>query len=145
MFAAMENSEFEVEFESIPVTAWMGFGAKPRPSFVLRVPLRFERPELPAKLVRKPIVVRTTLLTTLQGVVLTRDEVPLVGAQVKVPAYQLSDRTDSNGRFSFAAVPGEPRSKVLSITAKGRELQFTVQQPASEHELVVIHFDLKEE
>src|SRR5262249_36272243 len=45
MFAAMENSEFQVEMEPIPLSVWSSFGVPPRPSFLLRVPLRQERPQ----------------------------------------------------------------------------------------------------
>src|SRR2546421_5963544 len=54
--AAMENPEFEVEQESLPVAVWSAFGIVPRPAFVLRVPFRHERPERLAPRVRQPVV-----------------------------------------------------------------------------------------
>ncbi len=145
VLAAMQNSELEVELNPIPLPAWQVFGIKPRPCFALRVPLHLERPAPPTKLVRKPLVVKTTLLTSLQGLVLTPDNVPLAGAQVGIPSLGLAARADADGRFSFPAIPIEPHVKQLSVVAKGREQQFDIEQPSSEHELLVIHFDIKEE
>src|SRR6266850_5283921 len=60
MFAAMENKEFQVELEPLPVTVWTAFGVPPRPSFILRVPLRQERPQPQTKLVREPLRVESS-------------------------------------------------------------------------------------
>ncbi len=145
IFAAMENPDVQVELGLMPVEAWHAFGVKPRPSFVVRTSLQLQRPELPPKLVRKPLVVKTALVTSLGGVVLTPDEVPLVGAQVRLPMLDLTNRTDVNGRFSFAAVPVEPHTKRIVVTAKGSEQEFDVEQPGSDSEPVIIHFDIKED
>jgi hypothetical protein len=145
VFAAMESAEFQVELEPFPITAWTAFHVIPRPAFVLRVPLRLERPEPPTKLVRKPMVLKTVVASSLHGVVLTPDDVPLAGATVELPALQLTEHTDANGHFRFAAVPAQPHPRQLRIKAKGRELDVTIEQPGSEHEPLVIRFDIKEE
>lgn len=145
VLAAMENPEVEVELDPVPIAAWQALGVKPRPCFALRVPLHLDRPEPAAKLVRKPMVIKTTLLTSLQGIVLTPDNVPLAGARVGLSRFGLAGRTDSDGRFAFPAVPVEPRTKQLTVVAKGREMQFDVEQPSSEQGLVVVHFDIEEE
>ncbi len=144
-FAAMESTEFEAELEPIPLAAWAAFHAVPRPAFVLRVPLRVERPEPSTKLVRKPMVVKTALITSLIGVVVTPDDVPLAGATVEFPALQLTVHTDAKGHFRFPAIPAEPPTRQLRVKAKGRELDVTVDQPGSEQEPLVIHFDVKEQ
>jgi hypothetical protein len=143
-FAAMESTEFEVELEPIPLTAWAAFHAIPRPAFVMRMPLRVERPEPSTKLVRKPMVLKAALVASLYGVVLTPDDVPLAGATVEFPALQLTERTDTKGHFRFPAIPAEPATRQLRVKAKGRELDVTVDQSGSEHEPLVIHFDIKE-
>jgi Pvc16 N-terminal domain len=142
VFAAMTNPEFEVEFDPIPATAWVAFGVPPLPSFVLTIPLRLERPEPPTKLVRKPLVLQSAPITSLSGIVLGPEDVPLSNARVELRALQLYESTDTKGRFRFPAVPSEPRAKQLRIKAKGRELTVTVQQPDSDSEPVVIHFNL---
>ncbi len=145
VFAAMESPEVQVELEPFPVEAWAAFQVIPRPAFVIRVPLRLERPEPPTKLVRKPLVVKTVPASSLYGVVLTPDDVPLAGATVELTALQRVEHTDANGYFRFAAVPADPRPSQLRIKAKGTELDVTITQPGSESEPLVIRFDVKEE
>jgi hypothetical protein len=141
-FAAMEVVDFEVKLEAIPVAAWAAFAVKPRPSFILRVPLRLERQETPGKLVRKPIQVSFTPLVSLSGVVLTPDDVPVAGAYVTLPSMKLSEHTDRNGRFNFPAVPVEPRTKLLSIRAKGQEQSVSITQSDADNGPVVIRFQI---
>jgi hypothetical protein len=143
-FAAMEVPDFEVKLDPIPVVAWTAFAALPRPSFILRVPLRLERPEPPIKLVRKPIKVNATPLESLSGIVLTPDDVPVAGAYVTLPSLNLSERTDNNGRFVFPAVPVEPRAKLLSVRAKGREQTVTVSPSDTDRSPLVIRFNIEE-
>ena len=142
VFAAMPNTDFEADLNPLPPATWTAFGLAPQPSFVLTVPLRVERPVPPVKLVRKPLVVHTAPITSLSGVVLGPGNVPLPKARVEIPILNLFDWTDTRGRFHFPALPGEPRTLVLRIQAKGRELQTKIDQPASDQEPVVIHFDL---
>src|SRR5882757_851174 len=43
--AATDQAEFEIDRDPIPLALWQAFGISPRPAFLLRVPLRQERPE----------------------------------------------------------------------------------------------------
>ncbi len=141
VFAAMESTDFDVELEPLPATTWAAFGVPPQPSFVLRVPLRRERPEPDISLVRRPLVVRAAPTTSLHGMVVGPEDMPIAGAIVELPSLQRSKRTDTSGRFHFSPIPAQPRKKVLCIRAKGKELTVTVEQPTSESEPVVISFD----
>ncbi|MCL5994431.1 MAG: carboxypeptidase regulatory-like domain-containing protein [Chloroflexi bacterium] len=143
-FAAMEIPDFEVKLDPIPLTAWTAFAVRPRPAFILRVPLRLERPEPPVRLVRKPIKVEVTPLESVSGIVLTPDNVPVVSAYVTLPALNLSERTDGNGRFHFPAVPVEPRVRRLNIRAKGQEQSVTITGSESDHGPFVIRFNIQE-
>lgn len=140
VFAAMEHPEFEVEIEPVPAAVWMALGVIPRPSFFLRVPLRRERPQPEAKYVRKPLVVQTAPVTNLSGVVVGPEEIPLVGATVTLPALHRSTQTDEKGRFQFAAVPASHLER-LSVRAKGREFEVSIQQQVAAGEPIVIHFN----
>jgi len=140
-FAAMESSEFEIEFEPLSVHDWLAFGTTPRPAFVLRVPARFVRPEPDTPLVHAPLVLQSTPTTTLLGRVLGPNGIPLSDVRVDLPALQLTNRTDAQGWFRFSTVPAEPRTKQLRISAKGRQADVTVEQPASLSDPVVIHFN----
>lgn len=141
VFAAMETDEFEVELAAIAPETWVAFGIAPRPAFVLRVPLRKERPEAEVKRVQTPLVVRVEPVTSLYGRVLGPEETPVMGASVEVPALQISTRTDAQGRFSFRSVPGGNGGSTLRVRARGQERSVTVEEPTSEASPVVIRFD----
>jgi hypothetical protein len=145
VFAAMENAEFEVELEPAPAATWAAFGVPPQPSFVLRVPLQQERPQPAVRLVRAPLVMHVAPSAILRGTVLGPDDVPLAGATVELPSLLRSTRTDAQGRFHFANVPGESSLKLLRVKAKGRQLSVTLDQPPSDEEPLVIRFDLLDE
>ncbi|MCI0394188.1 MAG: Pvc16 family protein [Chloroflexi bacterium] len=142
IFAAMENPKFEVELEPVPVETWLALGVKPQPSFILRVPLRLERPEPEVPLVRTPPVVQGVPVTTLHGVLLAPGDIPLAGASVELLSLQLTTRTDSKGRFHFVAVPAEPVTKQLRVKAKGELFDVEVKLPAPEDKPAVVYCDI---
>lgn len=141
VFAAMEEADFEVESERVAGDTWMALGLPPRASFVLRLPVRKERPEAPVKLVRRAAVVSAVGTSTLFGVVVSPEDTPIVEALVEIPALQLLATTDREGRFHFATVPSEPRKKVLRIRARGRQFNVTSEQPTSPADPLVIRFN----
>ena len=122
LVAALDSAEFEVEAEPVPIAVWSGFGVPPRPSFVLRAPLRIERPQPQVKRVLVPMILTTAPMMALDGMVLGPGDFPLSDARVEVPALQLSTHTDYRGRFHFAAVPAGPPDMLVRVDAKGREV-----------------------
>jgi hypothetical protein len=138
MFAAMENSEFEVEQDPVPVSLWVALSVRPRPSFVLRLPLRRERPEPHVPLVRLPLVIKGSPMAGLHGLVLGPGDMPVMGARVEVPALQLSTHTDPDGRFHFSAVPTDPPVKLLMVRAKGQELSIKIDEAVGFDEPLLI-------
>ncbi len=145
IFAAMENKDFKVELESIPLTVWSAFGVAPQPSFILNVPLRKERPEPDTKLVRQPMTVQASPMMRFHGLLLGPEDIPLSDCRIEVPSLDLSTSTDHKGRFCFPGMPAVGTKKLL-IKAKGRELAFDSEEnyPDSGTPLV-IHFSLLEE
>lgn len=141
VFAALEDPELEVRFDPVPGATWAALGALPRPAFVLRVPLRKERPEPEVERVRRPLQVEVKPLVNVQGIVLGPEDVPLGDAQVGLPSVELFARTDVNGRFRFTTVLKEPGPQVLSVRAKGWELDVPVTLPLNEDEPLVIRFN----
>jgi Pvc16 N-terminal domain len=124
IFAALEKPEkeapeFEVLTEPLPVEAWAVLGVAPQPSFFLRVPLRRERPEPKAPLVRAPVVIHPSLMRPLTGVVYGPEKMPIMGARVEFTALGLVTRTNEQGRFHFTGVPTTVPLK-LSVQAKGQ-------------------------
>jgi hypothetical protein len=137
LFAAMETPDLEVDAASIPISAWEAFGVAPRPSFVLRVPLRRERPDTTAPRVRGPLVVHAVAMVPMRGRVVGPGDVPLTGARVEVPSLNLSASTDRNGNFYFAGVPAEPSTVRLRVKARGKELALAVERPAADEPLLI--------
>jgi hypothetical protein len=144
LFAAMEHPEYEVELEPVPAEVWKAFGTIPMPSFTLRLPLRFERPEEPVRLIRSPIEVNQSPLVSKQGTVMGPDETPLANARVELSTHNLVARTDSKGLFFFPAVPAQPAVKKVRILARGRELFKEVDFTKTKQEPLIIHFDVLE-
>ncbi len=139
MFAAMDNKDFQVDLEPIPLTAWTAMGVPPQPSFVLRIPLRQERPEPQTKLVRE-LRLESSPLISFHGLLLGPGETPLAGCRVEIPALHLSTITDYKGRFTFPGVPAAG-SKQLLVKAKGFELPVSSEQNhADSRAPLVIHF-----
>jgi hypothetical protein len=145
IFAAMENKDFQVELDSIPMTVWTALGVAPQPSFVLNVPLRRERSEPETILVREPLKVQTSPLMSFHGLLLGPGDIPLSDCRVEVPSLRLSTSTDRKGRFYFPGMPAVGTKKLL-IKAKGHELPIDSEDnhPDSGTPLV-IHFSPLEE
>lgn len=141
VFAAMEHPDFAVELEPLPAEFWRAFATKPQPSFLLRVPLRFERPEPKVARVRRPIEVRHCPVANLAGQVLGPDEVPLPNVLVELPTLKRSARTDARGRFRFEAVPGDPKITRLRVEAKGREFWIDATPGTGDLQPLMIHLE----
>lgn len=139
ILAAIDSTEFEVEPEPVPIVVWTALGVPPRPSLVLRVPVRIERPQPVAKRVRMPLTVNNASMLPLSGLVLGPDDFPLAGAEIELPALQLFTHTDFRGRFRFAAVPVGPPDMLVRVRAKGREVAVsTAEHPRHNGEPLVI-------
>jgi hypothetical protein len=144
LFAAMESTDFEVELDPLPLAAWSSFDVAPQPSFMLRVPVRRERPEMPVKLVRQPPVIRTVPVTTLHGVVQGPSGMPVAGARVEVPGLGVSTSTDFKGRFRFGNVPADDTAFEIKVSARGREMSVQVEGDAGRPEGLVIQMTAME-
>ena len=139
--AALQNPEFEVEHEPLPLLVWTALGIAPRPAFVLRVPFKHERPEKLAPPVRHAVVIKPVPLGSLEGQVLGPENIPLMNARVELPAFELFTTTDSKGRFHFSSVPSTPGMRLLHVRAKGQEFSINVDPAGTEP--LVIHLQLE--
>lgn len=142
LFAAMEHPEYEVELAPVSARVWAAFGIMPRPSFMICLPLRFERPDLTKHKVSAPIEIRRSPLSSMHGVVVGPENIPLGNAHVELPACNLVTCTDSNGRFAFDVVPALPPVKQLHIRARGQEMVRSIEQTDINQGELRIHFDL---
>lgn len=140
-FAALEKSDFNVEFYGLPADLWNGLGIPPQPAFLLRLTVRQERPQPEVHYVHQPLELRIGPSTLLRGVVRSSQDIPIAGAQVEMPSIQRSTRTDENGNFLFANIPKDLTTYQIKIRAKGREQIVTVAQQTPDQAPVVIRFD----
>jgi hypothetical protein len=147
VFAALENTEFEIELGKLPADTWTSYRLVPRPYFVIKFPVRKPRQGPVAKYVTQPLSVKEAALTKLYGQVLGPGDVPLSGAQVTIPALRLVHYTDPKGRFILPLVPGSSNLRTVQVKFKSQVLEVTpnADQPNSETTPLVIRFDLPEE
>lgn len=143
VIAALQDPEFEVEQEPLPISLWTALGIAPRPAFVLRVPFRHERPEKLAPPVKHPIVIRQLPLRVVEGRVVGPENIPIMNARVELPALDLYTNTDSRGRFRFSSVPAAPGPRLLRVRAKGQEFSINTEQAESDKEPLVIQLQLE--
>lgn len=144
VFAAMDRPGCEVELDMLPADLWLALGVVPRPSFMLRVPLRLARPEPSVGVVLHPIVINHSPLRSLIGRVVGPGDVPLAGARLDLPSLHLSTRSDHRGHFTFPPIPADPLPKELVITARGRVLRIAPQQHLADDHTLTITFPIPE-
>jgi len=129
-----------VEQEPVPLTLWTALTVPPRPSFVLRVPLRQERPQPQAKLVRQPLKIQSSPIVGFHGLLLGPEDMPLSDCRVEMPDLNLATHR-LQGRFSFPSVPAAG-TKQLLVKEKDNELQSAVKRTprTAGHRLDIIRF-----
>lgn len=142
--AAMQCTEFDVEFQPVDMAFWQAFALPPRPGFTVRLRIEIERPRPAIPLIRTRARVRETGVTSLSGQVLGTGSVPLSGAEVSVPSLRLTTRTDHRGGFRFTSVPTGLASGSLRVRARGFERTVPLAGSAGRAAPLVIHFDIEE-
>jgi hypothetical protein len=128
ILAALDSTDFDLDYDPLPAETWLALGAELQPAFVIQVPFTRERPAPNGQVVRAPMVTRATSITSLQGVVVGPQDLPLQGILVELPTLRQYQRTDSRGRFRFPTGPADPPTKHLRLTGKGHELEVNVEQ-----------------
>ena len=141
VFAAMEEPGFEVDLEPVSASLWTALGGLPRPAFMLRLPLRFARPQEDVKYVQAPIEMQHSPMAGMGGVLMGPNDIPIANARVELPAQHLSTRSDAQGRFWFAAVPAKPAVKHFRIQARGRDFTVEAECKAGDQEPLIIHIN----
>jgi hypothetical protein len=144
VFAALAERPNEVRLDPPPADWWAASGLLPQPALMLEIPVWRERPQPEHKLVLKPLVLRTTAIGDLYGVIMGPGEMPISGALVEMPDMHRTERTDAYGRFCFRTVPAGLDEARLIVKARGRKLEAVVSQPTSADEPVVIHISLSD-
>lgn len=140
-FAAMENTDFEVERNPPPLELWRALGVRQQPAFLLRSPLLLERPKKAVTLVRQPVKVEVISRVAFYGRILGPGDTPLSNCLVQIPKLGLSTGSDRQGRFAFPSLPSSGTTRLV-IKARGHELSVDSDQafPDSTSPMV-IRFD----
>jgi len=138
-FAAMEETDWDVELGSLPPGVWEALAVPLQPSIVLNVPLLQERPETIAQRVRVPLVIQAGPVRAITGTVLGPGEIPIMGARVDLPALGRTARTDHLGRFHLTGIPPEAAASTLRVRAKGVEtsVDLETRAPSGDPSLVI--------
>jgi hypothetical protein len=126
VFAAMEQTDMQVELQPLDGAAWQALAVLPLPV---------------QPLVRGPVVVQSAAVASLYGRVVGPGDLPLADAIVEVPSLRLAARTDARGLFAFPAVPGPPTAVTLRVRARGKELMLAAALPTSPEQPQVIQID----
>ena len=134
----MEQANWELEPEPMSPQGWQAFSIAPRPGFILRVPLRVERPRPAFKRVRSTRI-EGGVLRGLQGVVLGPDDVPVPGAKVEVPSQQRWAETDQQGGFILPGLALSP-AETLLVRARGKQMEVTPNGLAASAQPLTIRF-----
>lgn len=143
--AASESDEFDIELQPLSPEAWKAFGVPPQPAFLLRVPLRIQRPEPRAHPVHERVEIIHRSLGSLTGFLLGPDDVPIPNARIELMGCDAKARSDNKGRFRFDAIPATPQTRRLRIFAKGRTLMARTNLQQDESKPVIIRLDQLEE
>lgn len=137
-FAALAAKDLEAEFVPLSAETWAALGARPQPSFFLRVPVRQDRPSA-GEIVRHPLVVHLSGAGVISGRVLGVDQTPVRGASVCVPSCSRPVTTDERGRFVLSALPTD-RPLVLEISFRGHHTSVDVEPNCSEPiDVLLVH------
>jgi hypothetical protein len=144
-FSAMELPEFEVETEAPEAALWTALGIPLRPAFAIRVPLLKIRPEPKVRRVRFPLVIKTSPVRTIAGIVLGPGEIPIMGARVEIPGSGHAVQTDRLGRFVIPGVLREFAPRALQVRAKGAFETVPLDPKAGFDDSLIIHLNSLED
>jgi len=126
LFAALTHPDYGVRFPGDLAEFWNAAGVPPRAGFILTVPLRQPLETAPPPPVKAPLIVQGVRMRVMEGVVLGPGDVPISDAFIEIPSLGLATRSDTRGRFRFAAIPAAPAKQQLRVRAKAREFPFTI-------------------
>ena len=114
----------EIVVEAPPLEILAALGLPPRPALTVGLPLVHVEVAEPARRVAHPPIVRAEASSTLRGILLGPDELPIAAAQVELPAFGRIAETDHAGQFRITGVPANLADRTLRVRARGIERSF---------------------
>lgn len=106
---------------------WQALSHRPRPAFVISVPLRKPLTRTTAPRVRETLVLHRTSLRRITGRVLAPNGTPLAGAVVRLHPHGRPATTDHAGRWLLTAPDTEVQ---INVAARGIRVQHPVPGPS---------------
>lgn len=145
VFAAMESPDYDITLGPIDAGYWQALNVPPLPAFLLKVPVRRERPTTPAPLVRQALRVDSAPLKVLEGVVTAPDGIPLPGVRVELTMNGSAGSiartsTDTAGRFEMTVGPLS-EDQHLRFSAKNHTMTATLAEATDTEGIVRVQFD----
>jgi len=141
LFAAKEQTDFEVDFHSLPSEYWQSFGTVPLPYFIIRLQLIKVRNEEQVPRIQKPPRIDIGNLTNLGGIVLGSNNIPISAAKITLDHSKTISYTDKNGCFLIATDLTSQKSFNCKIDAKGKQFLISIPFAETQHEPITIHLD----
>jgi hypothetical protein len=129
-FAAVEDTELEIELEPVPAHVWAMLAATARPALIVRVPVRRARPEPEGPRVREPLVAHVSPVVALEGRVLGPGDFPIPYARIEAPGLGAAAYADPAGFFRLAPLPLDPPLRELIVKAKGVRTTIVAEESA---------------
>jgi hypothetical protein len=126
LFAALTHPDYGVRFPRDVGEFWRAAGVSPRAAFILTVPLRQTVEREAAPPVQEGLRVEGVRSRAMEGILLGPGDVPISDAFIELLSLALTTRSDTRGRFRFAAIPATPAKQQLRVRAKARDFPFTV-------------------
>ena len=141
LFAAKEQAGFEVDFHSLPSGYWQSFGTVPLPYFIIRLQLIKARKEEQVPKIQEPPRIDMGNLTSLEGIVLGSNNIPVSAAKITLDHWKTISYTDNNGCFSIATDSTSRKSFNCKIEAKGKQFSISIPFEEIQHKPIKIHLD----
>ncbi|GIJ76901.1 hypothetical protein SAMN05443287_104451 [Micromonospora phaseoli] len=139
LVAATAASGRTLALEAGDPALWAAFGAPPRPSLLIDVPVQVTHPSQPAAPVLHPLRLRQLDMLTLDGRVVGPAEQPLAAMRVEVIGQPYATQTDPAGRFRVVGVPHDPEHPGpvrLRLTGRGQVL--TAEVDPADPDIVIV-------
>jgi hypothetical protein len=125
--SALASGQFEIELGAAVTATWARLARPPSASFIVRVPVTYDRGLPVAPRVTAPARVDTSAVQTIAGRVQSTNGMPLVGAVVQIAALGRSTLTALDGSFVLGAVPADTP---VAVSAQAKGVSAIVELPA---------------
>lgn len=105
VFALADRTDYQLLSQDAATALRREISFPPCAAIMLSINLQRQKQTARIPPVRRPLVVQTSPVAAVEGIVVGPEDVPLMDARVEAPALNLSSLTDFKGRFRLPAAP----------------------------------------